>query len=180
MTDSQRQLYLKIGAGAVVGLFLLDRIVISPAIDNWSTQTDRIAGLHQKIDRGQQLIDREDSIRGGWNKMVAANLPADPSAAENTAIQAIARWASTGGITFTSLTPEWDHSDPGFETLVWRASATGTQAEFGRFIYEMETDKLPVNLTEFEIATRDEHGIQLTMTARFSFLHLDVPGSEMP
>ena len=40
----------------------------------------------------------------------------------------------------------------------------------------MESDKVPVNLDEFEISTRDDRGAQLTMTARFSFLRLNAAG----
>jgi Tfp pilus assembly protein PilO len=178
MTDSQRLTYLKIGAISVVGLFLLDRIVITPAIASWGEQSERIDALRQKVDRGQQLLDRQDAIRGHWAGMVRANLPAEVSAAENVAYQAIGRWASVSGITFSSLTPEWQNHDEGYQTFECRAAATGSQAQLGRFIYEMETDKVPVNLEEFEISSREERGALLTMTARFSFLRLNASGNE--
>jgi len=180
MTDSQRLTFLKIGAISVVGLFLLDRIVISPAIERWGEQTERIDALRQKVDRGQQLLDREDAIRGRWAQMVRANLPTEVSAAEGVAYQAIGHWASVSGITFASLTPEWQNHDEGYQTFECRASATGSQAALGRFIYEMETDKVPVSLDEFEISTREERGALLTMTARFSFLRLNGLGNGAP
>jgi len=164
---------LKITAISLVGLFLLDRIVITPAIASWSAQSDRIDALRQKVDRGQQLLDRQDAIRTKWAEMMRANLPTEVSAAENEAFQAIGRWARDGGITFASLTPQWQDHDEGYQTLECRASATGNQAQLGRFIYELETDPLPVALEEYEITSRDEHGAELTMTARFSFLRLN-------
>ena len=106
MTDAQRLAYLKAGAIAVVGLFLLDRIVISPAIDRWGEQTDRINALRQKVERGRQLLDRRDSIRNRWTEMMRANLPPEVSAAEGVAYQAIGRWVSASGITFSSLAPD--------------------------------------------------------------------------
>ena len=179
MTDSQRLTYLKIGAISVVSLLLLDWIIISPAIDRWGAQSGRIDALRQKVQRGQQLLDRQNAIRERWAGMVKANLPTEVSAAEHAAYQAIVRWVSVSGISFTSLSPQpWQTHDESYQTYECRATATGTQASLARFIYELETDPIPVSLDEFEIATRDEHGAALTMTARFSFLRLNIPEKE--
>jgi len=180
MTDSQRLTYLKIGAITCASLWFLNFIVITPAIERWGEQSARIDALRQKVERGQQLLDRQDAIREHWAQMVRANLPAEVSAAESVAYQAIGRWASVSGITFASLTPQWQNHDEGYQTFECRASASGSQAALGRFIYEMETDKVPVNLDEFEITTREERGTLLTMTARFSFLRLNVSGGDAP
>jgi Tfp pilus assembly protein PilO len=173
MTDSQRLTYLKIGAIVCGSLAFLNFIVIPPIVDSWGQQSAQIDALRQKVDRGQQLLDREDAIRKHWAGMVQANLPPEVSAAESVAYEAIGRWASASGISFSSLTPQWENHDEGYQTFECRASATGTQAALSRFIYEMETDKVPVSLDEFEITTRDDRGALLTMTARFSFLRLN-------
>jgi hypothetical protein len=172
MTDSQRLTYLKIGAAGCCGLLVLNYFVLNPAMAAWSAQSDRIDSLRQQVDRGQQLIDREDSIRRRWGEMTHENLPSEVSAAENIAFQAIGRWARDSGISVASLTPSWQDHDEGYQTLEWRISATGTQASLGRFMYEMETDTVPVNLNEYEITTRDERGASLTLTGRFSFLQM--------
>ena len=180
MTAKQRETYLK--AGAIVGasLFVLDYLVITPAYDAWTAQGDRIADLQKKVTHGQQLLDREKTIHTHWDDMLHQNLPADLSAAETRAFQAIGRWVAASSISLSSLTPspQWLDNADGNKTLECRATATGTQASLGRFIYEMETDKIPVNLEEYEITTRDEHGAQLTMTARFTFLGVNCVGSQ--
>jgi len=176
MTDSERLKYLKIGAIGFAALLLLDRVVISPAMAGWSAQSDRIDTLRQKVQRGRQLLERKEAIRARWADMERANMPTEVSAAEDQAFQSIGRWAITSGISVESLTPQWLGHDEGYQTLEYRAAATGTQAALARFIYELEIDPAPVNLEEFEITTRDERGTQLTMTARFSFLRL--PGPE--
>ena len=174
MTDNQRLRLLKIGAAAVAGLFLLDRVIVTPATASWSAQSDRIHALEQKVQRGHQLLDRQNGIRSRWDQMVRANLPTEVSAAESKAFQAIDRWARTAGVSFSSLTPQWQHYDAGYDTLECRASITGAQPALGRFVYELETDSIPVNLQEFEMTTRDDRGALLTMTARFSILRLDL------
>ena len=58
-----REKILKIAAAMVVGLFLLDRMVISPATARWKEQGGRIATLREKVQRGRQLLERERSSR---------------------------------------------------------------------------------------------------------------------
>jgi hypothetical protein len=180
MTDSQRFTYLKIGAISCAALCFLNFVIIPPIVDGWNQQSASIDALHQKVDRGQQLLDRQDAIREHWARMLGANLPPEVSAAESVAFQAISRWATVSGISFSSLTYQWENHDEGYQTFECRSSATGTQAALGRFIYEMETDKVPVSLDEFEISTRDDRGALLTMTARFSFLRLNASGNDTP
>ena len=161
---------LKIAAGLVAGLWLLDFVVIEPAIHGWDEQSDRIAALQKKVDRGQNLLDREDLIRNHWAAMLRANLPLDDSAAEASAFTDMNRWKADSGITLTSLTPTWQtHEDEGYDAFECRAAGTGDQVSIGHFLFDLGTDNLPCNLEECEISTRDAHGQQLTMTARFSF-----------
>jgi len=173
MTASQRLKFLKIGAACAGGLLVLNFLVLPPVESAWGAQSDRIQDLEKKVQHGQQLIDRQAVIRSRWDEMLHANLPPDVSAAENNAFQAIDRWARAAGITFSSLTPQWQSHDEGYETLDCRASITGSQPALARFIYELETGSVPVNLEEYEITTRDDRGAVLTMTARFSFLRIE-------
>src|SRR4051812_27546512 len=66
MQNKNREALLKIGVGVVVGLWLLDRVVISPFFAGWKNQGERIAEFRQKVQRGQQLLDREKSLRDRW------------------------------------------------------------------------------------------------------------------
>ena len=170
MVLPDRQTLLKLGAGISLGLVFLDFVIFEPAISSWSAQSDRITALQKKVDRGQNLLDREDRIRNLWAAMLRANLPADDSAAEAAAFTDMNRWKADSGISLTSLTPNWQaHEDEGYDAFECRAAGTGDQVSIGHFLFDLGTDNLPCNLEECEISTRDAHGQQLTMTARFSF-----------
>jgi hypothetical protein len=173
MTSEKRKKLLQIGAAVCGGLWLLNVLVISPLSARWSEQSTRIAALREKVQRGQTLIDRQDAIRTHWAEMVRANLPGEISAAENEA-----RWARDSRISFSSLTPLWQTHEEGYKTFECRVAANGDQASLARFLYELESDPMPVTLVECEFTTRDPHGSLLAMTARFSFLRLEgVDGS---
>lgn len=172
MRHKNRELILKIVVGAVVALFLLDRMVISPLIAHWGEQTERIAGLREKVERGQRLLEREQAIRERWAEMVERDLPDNVSTAESEVFKGVSRWANASRVGFTSLTPQWRSHEEGYDTYDCRATATGDQASLSRLLYEMERDNLPARVEEVEFTTRDKTGKQLLLTVRFSFLRL--------
>ncbi len=176
MRSKNRETILKIAVAAVVGLFLLDRVIIGPLLTHWKEQGDRIASLREKVTRGNQLLERERSIRSRWEEMIRTDLPEDGSAAENEVFKGIGRWAGASRINFTNVTPQWRNNEQGFDTFECRAAANGDQSSIGRLIYEIETDKLPARLEECEITARDNKGQQLMVAMRFSFLRLNEGG----
>ena len=171
MRNNRRETLLKIAVGAVVGLFLLDRMILTPAFASWKEQGERLAKLREQVQRGRQLVAREKSLRTRWDEMLRTDMPEDISVAENEVFQAISRWTLDSHVNFTNLTPQRTGGE-GCETFECRASATGDQATLGRLLYEIETDPLPAHVEECELSTRDAKGTQLTMTMRFSFLRL--------
>ena len=125
------------------------------------------------MDNGRKLLDREKIIRGRWDDMQRANLSDDNSVAGGDIINAVNRWKLASGVGLPSFAPQWqEHEDLGYDENECRATVTGDQVAIGRFLYELETDPIPVNLEECEIATRDAKTQQLTLTARFSFARL--------
>ena len=172
MRSNRREALLKLAVMVVLGLFLLDKVVLSPLIAHWKEQGESIAMLREKVTRGRQLLEREDSIRGRWTQMNQSDLADDSSVAESEVFKGVARWASQSGINFTSLTPQPKTGQDGYDTLECRATATGSLAAVRRLIYDLETDPLPARLEECEITARDAKGQQVTLTMRFSFVRL--------
>lgn len=172
MKQKNREFILKVAVGVVVGLFLFDRLILSPFVAHWGEQTTRIAGLREKVQRGRQLIERQNAIRERWAEMVERDLPDNVSTAESEVFKGVGRWAAASRINFTSLTPTWRNHEEGYDTYDCRATANGDQVSLSRLIYEMERDNLPARLEEVEFTTRDKTGKQLLLTARFSFLRL--------
>jgi len=177
MPNRRRETLLKIAVGAVVGLFLLDRVIISPAIAGWKAQSVRLTALQEKVVRGKQLLEREKTLRARWDEMQQANLPDNISDAENDVYKALSRWTLDSRVSFTSLTQQWrNHPEEGYDTFECRATATGDQAALGRLVYEIETDSLPARIEECEISARDAQGKVLGLSLRFSFMHIAEAG----
>jgi len=175
MENKRREQVLKIAVGVVVGLFVLDRMVLTPAAGAWKAQGERLATLRRDVTRGRQLLEREQSLRGRWNEMQRTDLADDLSAAEDDVYKAITRWTRDSRVSFTNLAPDWREHD-GYDTLEFRASANGDQASFGRLLYEIETDPLPAHVSVLEISARDAKGQQLGLTLKFSFVRISENG----
>lgn len=174
MENKRRETLLKIGVAVIVGLFLLDRVVLGPFAEAWKKQGERLTQLREKVRRGRQLVEREKALSDRWKEMLQTDLPDDPSVAENDVLKAIGRWGSDSRISFTSLTPTpRAHPDEGYDTVEWRATASGDQASLGRLLYEIETDKLPARVEDCEFTTRDAQGKQLGLSLRFSFVRIN-------
>jgi hypothetical protein len=176
MSDRRREVILKIAAGGVIGLFLLDRMVLSPAIAGWKQQGERLSSVREKVKRGRQVLEREKATRARWDEMLRTDLPEDNSAAEDEVFKAITRWARDSQISFTSLTPQWRNHEEGYDTFECRATATGDQAALGRLVYEIESDPLPARIEECDLSARDAVGKQLELMVRFSFLRINEAG----
>ncbi len=177
MTTKRRETLLKFGVGAVVALFLLDWMVISPAFAGWKAQSVRLAALQQKVKNGRQLLEREKSLHARWDEMQRGNLAQDRSSAENDVYKALSRWTGESRVSFTSLNPNWrEHNDEGFTTFECRATAVGEQAALARLVYEIETDPLPARIEECELTARDAQGKQLSLALRFSFVRIEDQG----
>ena len=175
MQSKRRETLLKIAVAAIVGLWLLDRVVLSPAITHWKKQSERIATLREEVQRGRGLVERERSIRARWAEMFRTDLPDDPSSAESEVFKSIARWAQQSRVSFTSLSPDWREHE-GYDTYECEAKAIGDQASLARLLYEIEADPLPAHVQNCEISAQNAQGKQLLLTLRFSFVRLAETG----
>src|SRR3954471_19769725 len=155
MQRKQREKLLKIGAAAIVGLFVLDQLVFSWAVQAWSDQSERIAGLRKKVTDAQQLMTRSRQLRARWAEMQRTDLADDNDVAEYDVYKAVQRWAGVSRISFTNMQQVWRVHDEGFDMPVVRATANGEQATLGRLLYELESDPLPARVHDLELSARD-------------------------
>jgi hypothetical protein len=169
--DNRQQL-LAIGAIAIVGLFVLDKIVITPLGNLWSKRADNIRALRKDIIAGDAILKRESVLRSTWNQMRANTLPNDPSLAEQNVLQAFDRWSRETGITITSISPQWKHDSDDYMTLECRVDASGTISTVPRFIHDIEKDPMAFKLESLEITARDNDGQQLAVGLQVSGLVL--------
>lgn len=172
MKTRNREKLLLLFTAAAVGLLALDWAILTPLARSWKSRSARIEALSKKISQGALLVEREDVMRDRWEFMKQHSVPVDISSAENEVLTAVDRWAQASRISFTSIKPQWKNYADDYTTLECRADAFGDIQAVTKFLFELETDPLPLKVEEVEIRARDNDGRQLSLGVRFSRLVL--------
>jgi hypothetical protein len=172
-----RQQVLGLLAGAVIALFLGDRVIVTPLLKSWKARTERIALLKKDVHAGESMLERAASIRSRWDSMRTNTLALEPSVAESQVQRALERWTQASGVTFSSYRTQWKRSADNYMTLECRLDATGNLAALARLMFEIEADSLGVKVDRADVSSRDTEGQQLNLALQISGLQILKPGS---
>jgi len=172
MKIKNRQQLLTIGAVAVVGIFLADRLIFTPLGHAWTERSKHIEELRKKVADGNQLSNRENTLRESWNQMRTNTFPPNQSLAEQNLLRGFDKWAKDSGITLTSLSQQWKYDAEDYRTLQCRVEGGGSLKSVSRFLYELEKSPSALRLDSLEVTAHDNEGQQLTMAVQVSALVL--------
>lgn len=173
MNLKNRQTLLTVIAIAVVGLFLLDRVVFTPLLAGWKKRAETIAELRESIRKGQSMIARETNTRRVWNDMRKNTLPANASQAEKTVLEAFDRWTRESRITVNSIKPQWKRGETDdYSLLECRIDGAGDIGTLTKFLHEVEQSEMALRIDSVEVTARDTDGRQLALGLSVSGLRL--------
>jgi hypothetical protein len=168
-----RQRALVIGAGAMVGLYLLDAVLITPLTKLWQTHAREITKLQADVARGRALIAGGPKLEREWADMKANALPKDPAQSEQELLSAFEKWRGQNNIELSSIRPQWKRgANDRYSLLECRIDATGTVPTLTRFMYELERSPLALRVDSIELTSRDDYGQKLTLGLIISGLRL--------
>lgn len=167
-----RQHLLLFGAILIVGLFLAERIVYSPLVKAWKNRSTRLSELKLKVENGDTMVQRAESLQTRWGQMRTNSLPSEAAAAESLLLGAFDRWSRSSGVSVSSIRPQWKRGDSEHMTLECRADVDGNLSQITRFLYEIERDATGVKVDRATISTRDTDGAVISMDLQVSGLQL--------
>jgi hypothetical protein len=168
---NRQQLLLAITTAAV-GLFAVDKLVVTPLMASWSARATRVADLQKRVNDGKRLIQRERGLRNHWLQMQTNTLPTDRSLAEQHLLKAFDRWAQDSHVSVTSITPQAKQDADEFSTLECRVEAAGNLQAITRFLYDLERDPMSMKLQVLELSARENDGQQFALGLQVSGLIL--------
>ena len=180
MRGKTRQQLLTIAAVAIVALLLGDKLILSPLASKWKTNAADIKSLRDQVSQGETLIEREESLRSKWDAMrndsLATSERSDDQAesiAQDDVLTAVYNWTDASDIQLTSYKTQWKREPrKNYALLEAQAGAYGSVEEIARFVYELESDDLPIKIDELELTSRDDTGDQIAVSLRLSALRL--------
>jgi len=175
MNLNQRQRLLAFAAIAVVGLFMADKLFITPLTNSWKTRATRIAKLKEQVREGEDTLKREKALTEQWDQMKRNVLNPVKSEAESQMLKAFGRWSEDTDVAVSSIRPQWKESEDAYKTLECRADISGSLPAITRFLYQIEHDAMGVKVDALELQSRDTEGSQLTLVVQVSGLLLNAP-----
>jgi len=168
-----RQTALAVAVAALVAVFALDKIVITPLTASWKRRAETIAELRESIRKGQSMIDRENNIRRVWNDMRKNTLPADTSHAEKAVLEAFDRWSRDTRVTVNAIKPQWKRGESDeYSLLECRVDAAGDIGTLTKFLYEVEHSEMALRIDAVELKANDPAGQRLGLGLSVSGLRL--------
>ncbi|MCU0783548.1 MAG: hypothetical protein MUF81_05770 [Verrucomicrobia bacterium] len=175
MNLNKRQQFLAILAIVAVGLFVVDKLVFTPLTKSWKARTERIAKLKEAVRGGTETLKRERALREQWDTMRTNVLSRAKPEAESQMLKAFERWSQAGGVSVSSIRPQWKEAEDDYKTLECRADVAGSLPAISRFLFQIERDPMGVKVDSMELAARDTEGSQMALVIQVSGLLLNPP-----
>ena len=179
MNLNKQQRVLAVVAIAMVALFMADKLVFTPLTATWKARSERIAKLKEQVRDGTETLKQERALREQWDTMrtntLAYGLDNAKPEAESQMLKAFERWSQAGGVSVSSIRPQWKEAEDDYKTLECRADVAGSLQAITRFLFQIERDPLGVKVDSLELTARNTEGSQLALVIQVSGLLLNPP-----
>jgi len=172
VNPKNREKILLIVAAIALGSLTFDRLLLTPAIAYYQETTENIQALEESLQKGKILMDREQILRHTWAEMHRDDLPENISEAENQVLKPFDAWITNSNLQLLSFKMQWNTTGENYTALECFAVAQGSLEQIARFMYQLETDSLPLNVENLEISDITGNGEQLRLNLRFSGIRL--------
>jgi hypothetical protein len=94
-------------------------------------------------------------------------------------MHAVQNWSQEAGLKITSLKPERLPDKRSLAEISFQATGTGNMNAVSRFLWRIETAKVPIRVKELQVGSRKEGADDLTLQLRFSTLY-QAPQRSLP
>lgn len=179
---SPREKTIAVVAGLVIGVFALDRLVVSDLLARQASAQDRIELAAQELSNATQLFDNERRAQRRWSEMAGDTLKSDAPSAESQLLNEAREWAQQSDLVLTSLKLDRAESEQGYGKLTARAAASGRTESLARFLYAVQTSEIPVRVADVSVTSRREGTDELNVQIGLSTIYLpaEQPDSNAP
>jgi hypothetical protein len=170
--------------GALVGLFALDRLAVSPLLAQREQLVTSIGDAELKLEQSNSLIQSKPILDRQLMDNVSKGLTKGQSEAESQLLNNLREWAQDAGLNLATLKPagaaqpvikpggRTGEKEKAFLKLTCRATGTGNTAQVARFIHRIQTASIPVRITDMTINTKKEETDDLEVSLGISTIFL--------
>lgn len=175
---SKRERMIALIAGGVLGVLALDQLLVSPLLARKADAEQRLENAIRDQARATQVFERDLVRRREWRDIAGQSLKVDAPAAESQVLNRVRDWAQEAGLSLTSLKPEPNAREQGYQKLTIRATATGTMRQTSRFLQSVQNADIPVRINELQLTARREGADDLNVSVAVATIYLppEAPG----
>src|SRR4051794_29356849 len=168
---SPRERYIVIGTVAVVALFALDYLFLSPQFERYKALDDQINADLLQVDHNNKVFKRAKESKQKWAEMTAGALKRDASTTESQLIDSIGQWAQDARMS-VSYKPERTEKKKEFIVVTYRATCNGSMSQLRTFLLHIQRATIPIRLTDLQVSSRPEGSDNLTISMGISTAYL--------
>ena len=173
MILSKRERYITIATAAVVALLALDRFLFAPLLERRTQLQSEITLAQLELDRVTRLFTNSRNVNRRWGEMLDSGVKTNASAAESQVLQGVHDWARESGLNMSSVKRERTDRVKQFQQITLRAAANGNMSAVSRFLWRVQTSRIPVRINDLTISsTRKEGTDDLALTLGISTIYL--------
>jgi hypothetical protein len=170
MILSRRERYIMIGTVVAASIFVLDRVVLSPLFERRQAINSQMSIKREQADRAEKLLFNRIRLNRSWHEISGTTLKADGSTAESQITRAVGDWANESRFSLSAIKPERAENDKKFNKITFRANGFGSMSAISRFIWHIQTSKIPIRITDITITTRKDGVDDLSLELGISTL----------
>lgn len=175
MILSKRERLVFICTVMVIALLGVYHYVLTPLLDYRSKLESDLVVAQGKLKHDESLKQASSRLRARWADMLKAGMNADGPSAENQVLHSVRDWALEAGVSLPLLKPERTdklEKQKEFRIKTFRVTGTGSMKAISRFLWRIQTAKLPVRITDMTLTPKKEGTDDLSLDLGLSTLYL--------
>src|SRR3954463_14800268 len=183
---SQRERYIVIGTVAVVALFAIDYLFLTPQFERYRTLDDQINTDRGQVEHNNKVFKRARESKQKWAEMTVGALKRDASTTESQLIDSIGQWAQDAKMS-VSYKPERTEKQKDFVKVTYRATCNGSMSQLRTFLLHVQRATIPIRITDLQVSSRPEGTDALQISIGIATVYLapetdksDKPGAARP
>ena len=170
MVLSKRERIIFWSTLSVILLLVIDRLVITPAMDKFDAVSKEKSDLEVSVHEMNELRDQRKPMAQRWQTMLDTGLTDGPSAAESYVFHALNEWENQCRIDLTAITPQRATAVEGLQEVSFTIAGKGTLETVSEFLWLVEQAEMPVKITSLTLGSTNASGQEMTLTLKISVL----------
>lgn len=165
---TKREQMIALAVGGALGIFALDRFVVSPLMAAQDNAARLVAAEQKLLDDETRLIQLRSANERKWQEHKQKGLLSDPQLAVNQLATHLNSWAAEQNLQVGTMsmdpTPQpvnkpggrAGEREPGFMRVGCKFSVTGGMGQLANFLNRIQTAEIPIRISALSITTKSE------------------------